>query len=101
MNPDGVTTSAADKILTIEVQRGWKAGTRVIFQKEGDQGPNKIPADIVFVVKELPHKVFSRSGNDLILNADIPLMKALTGCVFDIDTLDGRVLKIPVNEVIR
>lgn len=43
MNNDGMTTSSVDKILTILVTSGWKEGTKVVFAKEGDQGPNKIP----------------------------------------------------------
>jgi DnaJ-class molecular chaperone len=38
-----MTTSLVDKILTIQVNPGWREGTKVVFAKEGDQGPNKIP----------------------------------------------------------
>ena len=37
MNEDGHTSSIRDKILTINVKRGWRSGTRITFQKEGDQ----------------------------------------------------------------
>eukprot|EP00842_Homolaphlyctis_polyrhiza_P000630 jgi/Hompol1/1568/HPOL_002716-RA len=100
LNDDGITTTPLEKILTVEVPSGWKPGTKVIFPKEGDQGPNRIPADMVFTVKEERHPRFSRSGNDLIYNVDIPLVKALTGWSLDIQTLDGRLLKIPINETI-
>ena len=43
MNDDGHTSSIRDKILTITVKRGWRPGTRITFEKEGDQGPNNIP----------------------------------------------------------
>ena len=46
LNDDGRTTSKREKILTITVKRGWKEGTKVTFQKEGDQGPNKIPGNL-------------------------------------------------------
>lgn len=51
MNDDGHTSSFREKILTITVKRGWKPGTRITFEQEGDQGPNSIPADIVFIVR--------------------------------------------------
>eukprot|EP01137_Pigoraptor_chileana_P033474 Opistho-2@24399 len=57
MNDDGHSTSVKDKVLTINVKRGWKPNTRVTFPKEGDQGPNNVPADIVFIVKEKPHAI--------------------------------------------
>ncbi|KAJ1344873.1 hypothetical protein BSLG_000388 [Batrachochytrium salamandrivorans] len=100
LNDDGVTTTPRDKLLTVEVSRGWKIGTRVIFSKEGDQGPHRIPADMVFIVKEQAHQRFSRVGDDLVYCVDIPLVKALTGWSLDILTLDGRLLKIPVNNTV-
>lgn len=73
LNPDGKTVRTEDKILTIEVKRGWKEGTKITFPKEGDQTPNNIPADIVFVVKDKPHAVFRREGSDIIYPAKISL----------------------------
>lgn len=47
LNDDGMSTSSLEKILTIKVAPGWKHGTKIIFSKEGDQGPNKIPGEII------------------------------------------------------
>ncbi|XP_068786917.1 dnaJ homolog subfamily B member 13 isoform X2 [Struthio camelus] len=63
MNEDGQTTTIRDKILTIDVQPGWKRGTRITFEKEGDQ--------------------------------------ALIGCTVDVKTLDGRLLNIPINDIVQ
>eukprot|EP00118_Oscarella_pearsei_P003946 m.16396 g.16396 ORF g.16396 m.16396 type:complete len:315 (+) comp26896_c0_seq3:549-1493(+) len=101
LNDDGHTSSVRDKILTITVKPGWREGTRVLFPKEGDQEPNNIPADIVFVVKNKPHAQFKRTGNDLHYTAKITLVQALTGCIIEIKTLDDRVLSIPINEIVR
>ncbi|KFO79435.1 DnaJ subfamily B member 1, partial [Cuculus canorus] len=73
LNPDGKTVRNEDKILTIEVKRGWKEGTKITFPKEGDQTPNNIPADVVFVLKDKPHGVFRREGSDIIYPAKISL----------------------------
>uniref|UniRef100_A0A8C9UG31 DnaJ heat shock protein family (Hsp40) member B13 n=1 Tax=Serinus canaria TaxID=9135 RepID=A0A8C9UG31_SERCA len=76
MNEDGQTSTIRDKILTIDVQPGWQRGTRVTFEKEGDQGPNIIPADITFVVQEKLHPRFKRIENNLLYVANISLAKA-------------------------
>uniref|UniRef100_A0A8C5TH80 DnaJ heat shock protein family (Hsp40) member B13 n=1 Tax=Malurus cyaneus samueli TaxID=2593467 RepID=A0A8C5TH80_9PASS len=87
MNEDGQTSTIRDKILTIDVQPGWKRGTRITFEKEGDQGPNIIPADITFVVQEKLHPRFKRVDDNLIYIATIPLGKVKSadwvhpGCV--------------------
>ena len=51
--------------MTINVKPGWKSGTKITFQREGDQAPNKIPADIVFIIRDKPHHHFRREGSDL------------------------------------
>ncbi|XP_071989953.1 dnaJ homolog subfamily B member 13 [Engystomops pustulosus] len=101
MNEDGHTSSIRDKILSIDVHPGWKAGTRITFPNEADQGPNIIPADIVFIVKEKPHPRFVRQGDDLIYTANIQLGKALTGCTVEVVTLDERILNIPINDIVH
>lgn len=101
MNEDGHTSNIRDKILTINVKPGWRAGTKITFPKEGDQGPNNIPADIVFIVKDKPHPVFKRDNDNLVYTATVPLGKALTGCVVDVPTLDGRLISIPINDIVE
>ena len=73
LNPDKRTTRVEDKVLTVEIKKGWKAGTKITFPKEGDQTPNNVPADIVFVIKDKPHKTFARDGSDLKYKAKIGL----------------------------
>ncbi|XP_056141403.1 dnaJ homolog subfamily B member 13 [Lampris incognitus] len=101
MNEDGYTSSIRDKILTIVVKPGWNEGTRITFPKEGDQGPNSIPSDIVFIVRQKCHPWFVRQNNDLLFTAQISLGMALTGFSLDIDTLDGRILNVPVNDIVH
>ncbi|XP_051781726.1 dnaJ homolog subfamily B member 13 [Erpetoichthys calabaricus] len=101
MNEDGHTSSIKDKILTIDVKPGWKKGTKITFPKEGDQGPNNIPADIIFIVKEKHHARFRREQNDLVYICHIDLAKALTGFAVAIETLDGRLLNIPINDIVH
>ncbi|XP_033834572.1 dnaJ homolog subfamily B member 13 isoform X1 [Periophthalmus magnuspinnatus] len=101
MNIDGCTSSIRDKILTVTVKPGWKEGTRITFPEEGDQGPNNIAADIVFIVQQKPHPVFERIDNDLIYHAQVSLEMALTGFSVEVETLDGRLINIPFNEIVH
>ena len=32
------TAKKEEKVLTINVKPGWKSGTKITFQREGDQG---------------------------------------------------------------
>lgn len=100
VNKEGGVISSSHKYLTITVRPGWKKGTRITFESEGDEIPNTIPADRVYVVTEKPHKFFQRSGKDLIFTAEISLLEALSNYTLDVTTLDGRILSFPCNEII-
>lgn len=57
-----------ERIYTISVKPGWKEGTKVKFDcsKDGMFPP------VIFILKEHPHRVFRRKGNDLVWNYVIP-----------------------------
>lgn len=85
LNPDGRTTRAEEKLLTIEVKPGWKAGTKVTFAREGDQAANTIPADVVFVIRDKPHPIFTRDGADIKYRAKVSLRDVcITNILFSI-----------------
>lgn len=101
LNEDGRSTRVEDKILQIDVKPGWKSGTKITFPKEGDQTPNNIPADIVFVIKDKPHPTFSRDGQDIHYKAKISLRDALCGTTIQVPTLGGRKIPLNLTEVIK
>lgn len=72
MQPDG-SSKKEDKYVSISVKPGWKSGTKVTFQKEGDQAKGKIPSDIVFIIRDKPHTLFRREGCDLRYTARLTL----------------------------
>ena len=63
----------------------------------GDQRPGVKPADIVFVVEEKAHARFKREGNDLSYTHRLPLVEALCGPSFRVQTLDGRNVPVTVQ----
>ncbi|KAJ3686132.1 hypothetical protein LUZ61_015296 [Rhynchospora tenuis] len=94
-------TVSVEEILTINIKPGWKKGTKITFPEKGNEAPGVIAADIVFIVDEKPHDVFTREGNDLVMTQKISLAEALTGYTVHVTTLDGRQLSLPVNSVIH
>ena len=90
-----------EETLEIPVKAGWKEGTRVTFEGKGDELPGRPAQDLVFVVRQAPHPRFSREGDDLALTMHLPLTKALTaGTSVDVPSLDNRVLRVPLREVV-
>ncbi|RZC46612.1 hypothetical protein C5167_039559 [Papaver somniferum] len=94
-------TSTVEEILTIDIKPGWKKGTKITFPEKGNEKPNIIPADLVFIIDEKPHSTFTREGNDLVVTQRISLVEALTGYTVHLTTLDGRTLTIPITNVIQ
>ncbi|XP_012285598.1 dnaJ homolog subfamily B member 13-like [Orussus abietinus] len=97
---DKSTTVPKEKILTIFVKPGFPTGTEIVFPEEGDQGPTKIPADVIFVTEDRPHETFKRDGSNLLMTVDLFLREALTGTVVTVNTIDERILRIPITSVV-
>ena len=98
---DARSVRREDKYLAIKVQPGWRKGTKVTFENEGDEVPGHIPADVVFIIGEKPHANFKRVGNDLVYRANLSLLEALTDVTLELKHLDGRTLSVPCNEIVR
>eukprot|EP00428_Durinskia_dybowskii_P028460 CAMPEP_0170236438 /NCGR_PEP_ID=MMETSP0116_2-20130129/17965_1 /TAXON_ID=400756 /ORGANISM="Durinskia baltica, Strain CSIRO CS-38" /LENGTH=318 /DNA_ID=CAMNT_0010487233 /DNA_START=51 /DNA_END=1004 /DNA_ORIENTATION=+ len=91
-----------EMVLEVNVKAGWKAGTKVTFQREGDElGSSGVAQDVVFVIREKRHSVFRREGSNLLHHRQIPLVDALCGFKFDLPHLEpDRILRVTVNDVV-
>ncbi|KAH6758374.1 HSP40/DnaJ peptide-binding protein [Perilla frutescens var. frutescens] len=101
---DAISTSGLiveeEEILIIQVQPGWKKGTKITFEGKGDERPGTLPADIIFSIDEKIHPLFKRDGNDLELGVEVPLVQALTGCTTPIPLLGGGQMTLTINDII-
>lgn len=82
-----------DKILEVQVRKGYKAGTKIKFSGVGDQTEGG-KQDIHFVIEEKPHPQFTREGDDIRHNVEIDLKEALTGWSRTVKTIDGKQLNV-------
>lgn len=93
--------STTEKILTINVKPGWKAGTKIKFPNEGDELPDGRSQDIEFVIDEKPHALYKRQGDDLHMDLQLSLQEALVGFSKPIKTLEGKELMVTNKTVTR
>ncbi|KAJ7423149.1 DnaJ subfamily A member 1 [Willisornis vidua] len=82
------------KILEVHIDKGMKDGQKITFHGEGDQEPGLEPGDIIIVLDQKDHSVFTRRDEDLLLSMDIQLVEALCGFQKPITTLDNRTIII-------
>jgi DnaJ family protein B protein 4 len=95
MDPSTGRPSQTEKILTISIKPGWKAGTKIKFQGEGDElAPGGPSQDIEFILEEKPHPQFKREGDHLKTSVEIPLWEAICGFSRKISHLDGRSVEV-------
>jgi DnaJ family protein B protein 4 len=88
------------KTFTLKIKPGWKHGTKITFEHEGNETRARAAGDIVFTISEIKHAFFSRDGSNLIFTAKLKLSEALTDYCIEVPTLDGRKIAIPCNEIV-
>ena len=60
---DGCGKAYSDsKIFHLVIARGSQPGQRHILEGEGDETPDTLPGDLVFVLQQKPHVCFRKSG---------------------------------------
>ncbi|KAK9490004.1 hypothetical protein V1508DRAFT_426280 [Lipomyces doorenjongii] len=93
---NGKKTVSEKKILEVHIDKGMVNGQKITFPEEGDQGPDLLPGDVIFVVDEQPHERFTRKKDDLFYHAKIDLLTALAGGSIAIQHLDNEWLRVDV-----
>jgi len=99
----GKKTIRDRKTVQVHIDKGMKDGQKIVVSGEGEQEPGVPPGDLVIVLDEQEHPVFTRKGLHLIMRMELELVEALCGFQKSITTLDKRHLLITVlpGEVIK
>lgn len=94
----GACVVQSKKKLELYIPPGSREGEHIILAGEADQSPDwQEPGDIVFLLIEKQHEVFTRAGPDLQADVRISLTEALMGFSrVVVKQLDGRGIKITV-----
>lgn len=79
----------AGKTVQVHIPRGSSSGQRIVLSGEMDFAASDTPGDIVFILSQKPHPVFTRKGVDLAMELTISLEEALCGFCRKIRHLNG------------
>jgi DnaJ family protein A protein 2 len=87
----------------LKIQPGTRNGAQLAVKGEGSQVPAGPAGDLVVVVYEEDHPVFSRHNDDLILMPKIGLKDALCGLDMTLQGVDGAPIRIktPPGTVVK
>jgi curved DNA-binding protein len=85
------------KNISVKVPKGIESGKRLRLTGKGapssSGGP---PGDLYLKINVQPHEVFSRDGDNLLMEKKIPFSEACLGTTVEITTLDDKTFKITV-----
>ena len=90
----GKKTVVDRKVLEVHIEPGMVDGQKIVFAGESNQVPGIPTGDVIIVLEERDHPRFKRAGMDLMMDAEISLVEALTGFQRVVTHLDGRQILI-------
>jgi DnaJ family protein A protein 2 len=91
---NGKKTIEKEKVIEVGVDKGVPNNYPIKIPGEGNEIPDALAGDLVFITRELPHNTFQRVGADLFMTRKITLIEALTGFEFMVKHLDGTEYKL-------
>jgi DnaJ family protein A protein 1 len=65
--------------LSVFIERGTREEDIITLIGEGNQSFSKAPGDVNIIIRQEPHPIFKRTGDDLIVNLELNLEEALFG----------------------
>jgi molecular chaperone DnaJ len=93
----GEGTVSRNEPIEFRIKAGTRDGQRIRLQGKGNAGVNGgAPGDLYVIVRTGSHGVFTRAGDDILLNVPITIAEASLGSKVDVPTIEGRAqLRIP------
>lgn len=86
-----------ERNLEITIPAGVTTGSKIRLVGEGEAGfKGAAPGNLYVFINVLPHKVFTRNGNDLYCKVPISMVKAALGDEIEVPDLDGNNCKIKI-----
>ncbi|EMC97099.1 hypothetical protein BAUCODRAFT_68805 [Baudoinia panamericana UAMH 10762] len=92
-DPQTGKQNVEEKILSVPIKKGLKAGSKIKYPDMGDQVEGGTQ-DLHFIVKEKENPLFKRDGDDLRHTVEIDLKEALTGWKRTVQTIDGKQVNV-------
>lgn len=87
------------EVVEVTVPAGVSTGNYIPMSGRGNAGPRGGPAgDLVVLIQELPHELFERHEDDILVDMPVSVDVASLGGHLEVPTLNGRArLRIPVG----
>ena len=85
--------------IEVRIPAGIEDGATMRLRGEGDideENPRKRHGDLYVICNELPHKIFTRKGKDLLCEASINIADAALGSSIPVPTIYGQTIQVTI-----
>ncbi len=83
--------------IKVKIPAGVDNGSNLRVRGEGEAG-QAAHGDLYVIIEVVPHPIFQRHGNDILVEAKVSLTKAILGGAIIVPTLSGKVdMKVPAG----
>jgi DnaJ family protein B protein 4 len=94
-----INNQKKSEILEINIQPGWKEGTKITYPNMGNSTLYNSPGDIIFIITQEDHDIFTREDSNLIMTCNISLDMALKGFTKSIRVMNGKMHTIKIMKL--
>jgi curved DNA-binding protein len=89
--------AAGDGKVAVKIPIGIDNGKKLRIAGKGSPSPTGGPnGDLYLHIKVLPHPLFTREEDDLLLDRSVPFSAMLMGTELSVPTLDGKTLNVKI-----
>ncbi|NBP57490.1 hypothetical protein EBU71_13340 [bacterium] len=92
--PDNDIVKIERETIHAQIPKGVQSGDTIILNDCGHMNEVGMKGDVRIMINTLQHPVFKVEHLDLIVEKTIPLKSALCGFDFEINHINGRILKL-------
>ena len=97
LNGATLTIKVGGSPIKVRIPAGIKDGQKVRVKGHGKPGTHGGPTgDLEVAVTVKPHPVYSREGNDLVMDLPVTVSEAILGAVVDVPMVDGNTATVKV-----
>ena len=94
----GKGTQRKNQKTTMKIPAGIDDGATIRLREHGEAIANGPKGDLYVNIRVKPHKKFTREGDLILSEEEVPMVDAALGTQIEVDTVDGKVkMKVPAG----
>ena len=94
----GSGVNTVDETIDVDIPHGVFNGVSFLMHGVGNAVRGGVNGNLIIKIVEKEHKVFTRNGDDLLMNLKLSYPQLVLGDKVELDTIDGSKIRITVPE---